>query len=161
MLKTCVVYDCTQAQNKCEACAHKKQCDYVWIAEIWKKNSKLLTPLNPGWLKPDMRAGHIVSVTGAHDFCVFNAPKRKDTITIQDICVDEAVRGQGISKKILADLMETYDRDIIAKCIKGSSADKFWSHIGEKLGEEPSKKTTLCIYRVINNNKSYSKVELF
>ena len=57
--------------------------------------------------------------------------------------------------------METYDRDIIAKCIKGSSADKFWSHIGEKLGEEPSKKTTLCIYRVINNNKSYSKVELF
>ena len=161
MFKVCNVYDCTEAENKCENCKFKDECDYVWISQIWKKNAKLLTPLIPGWIKPDMRAGHIITITGEYDFCIFNVPKRTDTITIQDICVDEGARGQGVSKKLLTGLMEKYDRDIIAKCIKGSSADSFWSHLGNKIGEEPSKQTTLCIYRVKNNNKKFDKIELF
>lgn len=161
MFKVCKVYDCTEAENKCENCKFKDECDYVWISQIWKKNAKLLTPLIPAWVKPDIKAGHIITVTGEYDFCIFNVPKRTDTITIQDICVDEGARGQGVSKKLLNGLMEKYDRDIIAKCIKGSSADSFWSHLGTKIGEEPSKQTTLCIYRVKNINKKFDKIELF
>ena len=161
MMRICKVCDCSVAKNKCKECPYIAECDYVWVSEIWKKNAKLLTPLNPMYVKPMFRDNHIITVTGEHDFCIFNVPKRTDTITIQDICVDEGARGQGVSKKLLNGLMEKYDRDIIAKCIKGSSADSFWSHLGTKIGEEPSKQTTLCIYRVKNNNKKFDKIELF
>ena len=158
---TCEIKDCSIAKNKCKECPFSSECDYVWIGEIWKKNAKNLTPFNPMYVKPLFRDKHVITITGEYDFCIFNVPKRTDTITIQDICVDEGARGQGISKKILSALMEEYDRDIIAKCIKGSSSDSFWSHQGEKIGEEPSKQTTLCIYRVKNPNKKFDKIELF
>ena len=160
MIYICKVNECIES-NKCCDCPHNQDCDYVWVSNIWKKNQALLTPLNPGWIKPDFRSGHICSITREHDFCIFNVPKRTDTITIQDICVDEAARGQGISKKIINGLMEKYDRDIIAKCVKGSSAESFWSHIGEKIGEEPSKKRDLCIYKVLNKNRKQRKFDLF
>lgn len=159
-MRLCKVEACPE-DNKCELCPNKGTCDYPWISAIWKKNSKLLTPLNPGWVKPDFRAGHVVTESGKYDFCIFNNPKNKDTITIQDICVDEAGRGQGLSKKLLLNLMETYDKDILAKCIKGTSAESFWSHIGQKLYEEPSKQCILCIYRVTNPYKKQQKVNLF
>ena len=161
MLNFCKLCDCTEAANKCENCKYNTECDYPWVSKIWKKNAKFLTPLIPGWVKPSIKDKHMMTITGEYDFCIFNAPRRTDTITIQDICVDEGARGQGISKKILTTLMEEYDRDIIAKCIKGSSSDSFWNHQGEKIGEEPSKQTTLCIYRVKNPNKKFDKIELF
>ena len=164
MLKICnagTAEDCISCNNKCQECRHFAECDYPWISEIWKKNSKLLTPLIPGWVKPTFREGKIVSYTGKYDFCIFNAPKRKDTITIQDICISEEGRGQGIARKLLTELMNMYDRDIVAKCIKGSSADSFWSHLGVKIGEEPSKQSTLCIYQVDNPNKKQVKFSLW
>ena len=159
-MRVCKIKDCP-SDNKCATCPYNDECDYVWVSNIWKKNSKLLTPLNPGWVKPDFRAGHIITESGKFDFCIFNNPKNKDTITIQDICVDEQGRGQGIAKKLLNDLMEKFDKDIIAKCIKGTSAESFWKHIGEKLYEEPSKQSILCVYKVKNKNKKQSKIELF
>ena len=57
--------------------------------------------------------------------------------------------------------MQKYDRDIIAKCVKNSSAEAFWSHVGEKIGEEPSKQRSLCIYKVVNKDKKMTKMELF
>ena len=159
-MRFCKVAECP-SDNKCSNCPHNKECDYVWVSEIWKENSSLLTPLIPGWVKPEFRSNHIVTITGEYDFCIFNNPKRKDTITIQDICVSDKARHQGISKKILKGLMEKFDKDIIAKCIKGSSAESFWSHIGEKIGEEPSKQSTLCIYLVKNTNKKQEKLDLF
>lgn len=152
---------CVACNNKCQECEVNTTCDFPWVSAIWKKNSKLLTPLMPGWVKPEFKNKHIVSVSGKYDWCIFNVPKKSDTITIQDICVDEEGRGQGLSKKIINGLMEEYDRDIIAKCIKGSSADSFWSHIGTKLYEEPSKQTTLCVYRVKNTNKKIDKQDLW
>lgn len=157
----CSIEDCSEANNKCTECRYRENCDYIWVSDIWKKNSDLLTPLIPGWVKPVFRTNHIITITKQHDFCIFNVPKRTDTITIQDICVDEHARGQGISRKILQDLMNTYDRDIIAKCVKDSSAESFWSHIGEKIGEEPSKQRTLSVYKVHNLNKKQNKLELF
>ena len=161
MLNFCKLYDCIEAANKCENCKYNTECDYPWVSKIWKKNAKFLTPLIPGWVKPSITDKHMITITGEYDFCIFNVPRRTDTITIQDICVDEGARGQGVSKKLLNALMEKYDRDIIAKCIKGSSADGFWSHLGTKIGEEPSKQRTVCVYKVLNSNKKLVKEELF
>lgn len=160
-MRFCKIYDCTEANNKCIECKYKDCCDYVWIEKIWKKNQSLLTPLIPGWVKPSFREDHIVTESGQYDFCIFNAPKKTDTVTIQDICVDEAGRGQGLSKKLIFGLAEMYDRDIIAKCVKDSSAESFWSHLGKKVGEEPSKQRELSIYRVENPKISARKVDLF
>lgn len=157
----CEIKDCSEANNKCNECKYKDCCDYVWVSKIWRKNSDLLTPLMPSWVKPEFKNNHVITITRKHDFCIFNVPKRKETITIQDICVDEAGRGQGISKKILSELMEKYDRDIVAKCVEGSSAESFWSHLGEKIGEEKGKKRSVSIYQVKNNNKKISKMGLF
>ena len=157
----CKLCDCSDANNKCKECVYSSICDYIWVSDVWRRNSELLTPLNPMYVKPMFRENHVITITREHDFCIFNVPKRTDTITIQDICVDEAARGQGISKKIINGLMEKYDRDIIAKCVKGSSAESFWSHIGEKIGEEPSKKRDLCIYKVLNKNRKQRKFDLF
>lgn len=160
-MRYCIIQDCTFSKNQCNDCKYKIICDYPWVADLWKHNAKLLTPLMPGWVKPEFKNNKIVTITGTKDFCIFNVPRKYDYITIQDICVDESLRGQGIARQILLNLMETYDRDILAKCIKGSSADSFWSHIGEKIREEPSKQTILCVYKVNNTNKKYTKTELF
>ena len=160
-MRFCKICDCTEANNKCKECKYIDECDYVWVSEIWKRNSDLLTPLIPGWTKPAFKENHVVTESGKYDFCIFNAPKKTDTVTIQDICVDEAGRGQGLSKKLIFGLMEKYDRDLIAKCVKGTSAESFWSHLGDKIGEEPSKQRDLCIYKVLNPKMSARKVDLF
>ena len=157
----CKIFDCADANNKCQNCLHQKICDYCWISDIWKKNNTLLTPLMPGWVKPEFKADHVISATGKYDFCIFNIPKKGDYIIIQDICVDEEARGQGISKQLINYLMITYDRDIVVKCVKDSSAESFWAHIGTKIGEEPSKKRIVCTYKVINKNKKTYKIDLF
>ena len=160
-MRLCKVADCADAKNECSQCKYRESCDFWWVSEVWKKNSNLLTPLIPAWVKESFRNNHVVTESGKYDFCIFNAPKRTDTVTIQDICVDEAGRGQGLSKKLIFGLMEKYDRDLIAKCVKGTSAEAFWSHLGEKIGEEPSKQRDLCIYKVLNPKISARKIDLF
>lgn len=160
-MRYCKINDCTDAKNNCKECQYRDQCDYVWVSDIWKRNADLLTPLMPGWVKPEFTNNHIVTITGQFDFCIFNNPKKSDSITIQDICVDESGRGQGLSNKLLYGLMEKFDKDIIAKCVKGTSADSFWSHKGIKIGEEPSKQRTLSVYKVTNPNKKSYKIDLF
>lgn len=157
----CKVYDCTSANNKCALCEHLNYCDYVWVAEIWKKNSELLTPLNPGWVKPSFNSNNIISYTGKEDFCIFLIPKKRDVVCVQDICVAESARGKGISKKIINYLMETFDRDVVAKCVKDSDAELFWSHIGVKIGEDKGKKRSVCEYLVKNTRKKLYKTQLF
>ena len=161
-MRFCKVCDCTEANNKCKECKYSNgECDYVWVSKVWQKNANLLTPLIPGWTKPAFKENHVVTESGKYDFCIFNAPKKTDTVTIQDICVDEEGRGQGLSKKLIFGLAEKYDRDIIAKCVEGSSAESFWSHLGEKIGSEPSKQRNLSIYLVRNPKKKVRKAELF
>ena len=159
-MRICQIKECPP-DNKCETCPHKTTCDYYWVGKIWAKNDKLLTTFNPIWAKPTFKAGQIMTITNEHDFCIFNNQKNKDAVTIYDICVDEKARGKGIAKQIINELMEKFDKDIICKCIKGTSAESFWSHIGEKLYEEPGKQVTLCIYKVVNKNKKLYKVDLF
>lgn len=102
-------------------------------------------------------------VTVMHnDFCVFSTPKTKDYVVINDIAVGEECRGQGVSRRLIEGLMEEFDKDIFAKCIKGSTAESFWIHMGGiKLGEEQSKKTVVCSYLVKYNNKKQNKEELW
>lgn len=161
MLNFCEIADCSKAANKCKECDYQTNCDFVWVSEIWKHNSELLTPLMPGWVKPEFTNHKIVSITKNSDFCIFNVPKNKEYITIQDICIDEKARGKGISKQLLNGLMEMYDRDIIAKCVKDSSAEQFWSHLGIKIDEEQSKKRIVCSYKVCNPNKKIIRSDLW
>ena len=99
--------------------------------------------------------------------------KSKDVVVIGDIYVDDDARGMGLSKKILNYLMETYDRDIFAKCVRGSSAEAFWSHVGyqadanidnpnaEDMYEHRPGKRDLGWYRVTNQNKRAIKEDLW
>lgn len=124
-------------------------------------------------LKPDFRSNHVLTLTGKYDFCVFNIPKTKNIIVINDIYVDEKARGYGLSKKILNYLMERYDRDIFAKCVRGTSAESFWAHIGEQQDANCDKliqhdkyehrkgKRDLAHYKVENKNKKTIKQSLF
>lgn len=171
--------DCEDKRIKCIDCIHKDQCDYFWISQLWEKENKLLGkdsllgPLNPAFVKPDVRANKVISVTGQYDFCCFNVPKSKDVIVISDIYVDEKVRGQHISSQLLQYLMEKYDRDIFAKCVRGTSAEQYWAHIGEQLDanvdnvlindkyEHRSGKRDLSWYLVKNKNKKQDKLILF
>ena len=155
----CVCKDCP-SDNKCDNCPFKAECDWPWISKLWNKTPNL-SPCMPSWVKADMRVGKIVTIT-KNDFCVFNTPKTKDFVVVNDIAVGEECRGQGIAKRLISGLMEEYDKDIFAKCIKDSSAEAFWKHIGaEKLGEEQSKKTIVCSYILRYNNKKQNKEELW
>lgn len=158
-LITCVCKECP-ADNKCDNCPFKNDCDWPWISKLWNKTPNL-SPCLPSWIKPDMRLGKIVTIT-KNDFCVFSLPKKKDYIVINDIAVGEECRGKGVSKKLIFGLMEKYDKDVFAKCIKDSSAESFWKYIGGiKLDEEQSKKTIVCSYILKNNNKKQNKEELW
>lgn len=170
---------CEDLRKKCCECEYCNSCDCYWISELWQAENKkfkansLLGPYNPAFFKPDMRNNHVISVTGKYDFCCFNVPKTKDVIVVGDIYVDDAVRGQGISKKILSYLMEKYDRDIFAKCVRGTSAEQFWQHLGVQVDANIEKplphdfyehrpgKRDLGWYRVINKNKKSEKIDLF
>ena len=171
--------ECEEARRKCSECPYKHECDYYWISELWLAENKkfgkdsLLGPCVSSFLKPDFRNNHVISETGKYDFCCFNNPKSKDVVVVGDIYVDERVRGQGISKKILNYLMETYDKDIFAKCVRGTSAEDFWSHVGYQVDANLGKpephdfyehregKRDLGWYRVENKNKKSSKIDLF
>lgn len=171
--------DCEEARRKCSECPYKNECDCSWISDLWMAENKkfgknsLLGPYNPGFFKPDLRNNHVISITGKYDFCCFNVPKSKDVVVVGDIYVDDAVRGQGISKKILNYLMETYDKDIFAKCVRGTSAEAFWAHIGTQIDANLGKpephdfyehregKRDLGWYRVENKNKKQIKEELW
>ena len=169
--------DCEDARRKCCECPFKDNCDTVWIEALWvaenklNKKDSLLGPYNPSFFKPDMRAGHVLTFTGKYDFCCFNVPKTKDVVVIGDIYVDDAARGQGLSRKIINYLMETYDRDIFAKCVRGSSAEAFWSHVGTQVDanfgmgpdmyEHRPGKRDLGWYKVENKNKKFEKEQLF
>ena len=75
--------ECEDLRQKCIECKYKDSCDYYWISNLWAAENKefgkdsLLGPLNPGFVKPDIRNNHIISVTGNLDFCCFNVPKTK------------------------------------------------------------------------------------
>ena len=72
--------------------------------------------------------------------------------------------------------METYDKDIFAKCVRGTSAEAFWSYLGEqidandgkgsdmyehRLGKDGKPKRDLGWYLVKNTNKKENKEELW
>ena len=96
-----------------------------------------------------------------------------DYVVISDIYVADELRGQKVATKLLTYLMEKYDRDIFAKCVVGTSAEEFWSHIGKQIDANPDLpdghslyeqrpgKRDLGWYVVENKNKKQNKVELF
>jgi len=181
--RTCVIpverENCEEKKYKCKECPHKTNCDYAWIIALWDNENKLmgkdslLGPADPRSLKPDMRKQHFITISGKYDFCRFNAPKKKEVIVIYDIYVDDKARGQGLSKKLLNYLMNKYDRDIIAKCVRDTSAETFWAHMGKQLDanagrpqphdfyEHRGGKRDLSWYVVENKNKKVDKEDLW
>ena len=181
--RTCIIpvgrEDCEEKKYKCKECPHRANCDYAWIIDLWETENKvmgkdtLLGPADPRSLKPDMRKHHFITISGKYDFCRFNVSKKKDMIVIYDIYVDERARGQGLSRKLLNYLMEKYDRDIFAKCVRGTSAEDFWRHIGKQVDANQGKpephdmyehregKRDLGWYIVENKNKRSVKEELW
>lgn len=171
--------ECEDRKMNCDDCSYKDVCDYCWIMKLWQNENKvmgkdsLLGPADPRIIKPDLRKGNCITITGKYDFCFFNVSKRKDIITIYDIYVDEAARGQGISKKLLKYLMQKYDRDIFAKCVRGTTAEDFWRHVGVQVDanagdphphdfyEHRPGKRDLGWYLVENKNKKAAKEELW
>ena len=171
--------ECEDLRIQCDNCKNNQICDYYWVSKLWIKENKingkdtLLGPFNPSFIKPDFRANHVLTLTGKYDFCCFNVPKSKDVVIIGDIYVDDEARGNGLSKKILEYLMITYDRDIFAKCVRNSSAESFWKHVGNQIDanidnpnirdmyEHRAGKRDLGWYRVTNCSKKEDKLDLW
>lgn len=168
---------CEDARRKCQNCPFKDDCDMFWVGNLWMAENKLngkdslLGPFTPMWTKPDMRAGHFITITGEYDFCCFNVPKKKSYVVIGDIYVDEKARGKGLSKQLIQYLMETYDKDIFAKCVRGSSAENFWKHVGVQVDANDGKgpdfyehrrgKRDLGWYLIENKNKKQEEESLW
>lgn len=171
---------CERLKKKCKSCECRDKCDYYWISELWeaenkkKGNNTTLGVCLPIILKKNIRDGLVISITGKYDFCMFNIPKRKNNyVVISDIFVSEEVRGQHLATKLLNYLMKTYDRDIFAKCVRGSSAEEFWRHVGEQINansdkfidnnlyEERSGKRDLGWYIIRNKSKKQNKENLW
>ena len=176
--------ECERKSAKCELCSHKDKCDYYWVSKLWDNENKkrgsdtLLGVCLPIVVKSSMRQGYIISITGKYDFCMFNVPMRpgtkNDYVVISDIYVSDDARGKSISKKILKYLMEKYDRDIFAKCVRNTSAEQFWKHVGKQIDansdsvdpnhslyEQKPGKRDLGWYVVENKNKKNIKEQLF
>lgn len=187
-VKTCAIpvepIYCERISKKCETCEHKDKCDYYWVHNIWgndvnkQRDDSTLSPCIPIVLKSQIRKGHIISITKDKDFCMFYVPvlpgcKQTGYVVISDIFVSEEARGQHLATKLLTHLMEKYDRDIFAKCVKGSTAEDFWKHIGEQIDanigmpdghslyEQRPGKRALGWYIIRNKNKKNIKTELF
>lgn len=143
---------CEDARLKCADCPNNSKCDCYWVSNLWIAENKefkkdtLLGPFNPAFVKPDFRANHVISVSGKYDFCCFNVPKKKDIIVIGDLYVDKELRGQGISKIIFTYLINTYNRDIFAKCVRGTSAEDFWKHIGTQINANINNPNSVDFY---------------
>lgn len=157
----CKIYDCKISDNNCKECIFRDKCDYVWVSELWKENQDLLTILMPAWVKQSFINKQVISITKEHDFCVFLLPKRRPVIVIQDICVSDEYKGEGIANKLLHTLMREFDRDIVAKCVIDSSAESFWKYKGIKIEEEKGKKRKVATYLVRNDDIKQKKVDLF
>lgn len=175
--------ECEDARRKCSECPYKDNCDGYWIGELWSNDEKtgkesLLGPFMPQWEKPDMRFNRFITCgEGKDNFCKCSYSKQKQQVTIYDIFVADSARGKGITKKIFEYLFETYDSDIVAKCIRGTTAEDFWSHVGvqiqagrntspDDLYEHPVSKNgepkkELGWYRVVNPNKKQVLEELW
>lgn len=132
--------ECEDKRRKCSECPYNSQCDCYWVGELWQAENKkfkkdsLLGPYNPAFVKPDFRAGHVLTVgDGKDNFCCFNNPVSKSRVTIGDIYVDDSARGKGISKKIISWLINMSGKGIFAKCVRGTSAEAFWSHVGKQI----------------------------
>ena len=186
-IKTCVIpvdsRKCGTSKDSCLTCPYKEKCDYSWLEHLWSKavddakDDFLLSPCIPIMLKSQIRQNHIITVTGEKDFCMFNVSykwgNKCDYVVISDIYVADELRGQKVATKLLTYLMEKYDRDIFAKCVAGTSAEEFWSHIGKQIDANPDLpdghslyeqrpgKRDLGWYVVENKNKKQNKVELF
>ena len=104
---------------------------------------------------------------------MFGVSLNSNYVTILDIYVADELRGKKIATKLLEYLMETYDRDIFAKCVAGTSAERFWKHVGKQIDansdspmehswyEQRPGRRDLGWYVVENKHKKQNKVELF
>lgn len=120
--------------------------DFDFIYEIIKKNIS-----NLGYVMPPVIRERISSkmcvVFEDKGFCLFNVLKRTNQITVSEIAVDSDYRGQGIAQQMLDFIREKHpERFIKAKCVKGTTAETFWNHVADKVGEEEGRKRSLCVY---------------
>ena len=133
------IEECEIIKAKCSQCIHKNICDYYWVSNLWENHNKiykddsLLGPCIPISVKSQIRSGKCISITGKYDFCFYNNPKNRPYVVIYDIYVDEIIRGQHIGTQIITELSNRYGKPIFAKCVRGSSAEDFWKHVGIQL----------------------------
>lgn len=165
------IENCAKSVLECRECQFHSNCDYVWIDELWKKYNELLSPPFPIVIKTALEKGRMITLTGEKDFCMFSVPIKKPFVVINDICVDESLRGQGTATKLLKFLMGYFDKDIFAKCKADTGAEKFWSKVGKRIPATSGKveegyeivgnNSKMAWYLVENINKKSFKEELF
>ena len=180
-VKTCSIplKKCGKEKDSCWKCPLKRNCDYFWLYRLWTKytikagKNSLLGPCLPAIVKANIRNNRIITITGQKDFCMFGVSLKSNYVTILDIYVADELRGKKIATKLISYLMETYDRDIFAKCVAGTSAEEFWKHVGKQIDansdspmehswyEKRPGRRDLGWYVVENKHKKQNKVELF
>lgn len=142
--------------------SYAKDDDFDWIYKLHGKNTNLLGAPYPAAIREDIKKERIIINEDKNAFCQFTPMNRNPYSTVHIICVSEEARGKHIASKFLEFIMDAYDSDIQAVCIKDSLSEKFWSSKGKKVGSKNSKSgTELSIYKVENLNKKTYKIDLF
>lgn len=132
--------------------------DFDFIYQLSSKNTDLLGFTHPMEIRQAI-SDHkciIAEVDGKQaGFCLFNPLKKvPNMITVQVMCVDPNFRGQGIGTNMVRFLQNTFNRHIKCTCVKDSTAEIFWSRLGEKYEESAGKKRAICKYIIRTDIKN-------
>lgn len=130
---------------------YAKPFDFDIIYKIYGKNTDLLGPPFPAAIREALLKNEILKVVENDTlvgFCNFHKLKDDSQVTVYEICVDDTARGKGYGRLMINFLYEKYKTPIVAKCVKSSTAEVFWSKVGKLLRYEAGKKRELAVYQV-------------
>lgn len=130
---------------------YAKPFDFDAIYKIYGKNTDLLGPPFPAAIREALLKNEILKVMENDilvGFCNFHKLKDDSQVTVYEICVHEIARGKGYGRQMINHLYDKFKIPIVAKCVKDSTAEIFWSKVGKLLRYEAGKKRELAVYQV-------------
>ena len=125
--------------------------DFDNIYSLYNKESRAVGPVMPFAIRERISLSECIVAEDDGKFvgvCNFHLLKKQERSTVYEIAVCEEARIKGVAKALVHHVLELYKRPVTAKCIKGSTAEKFWSSIGKYVSEEESRKQKVCVYQV-------------
>lgn len=126
--------------------------DFEDVYSLYNNCSKLIGPAVPHAIKERIANKECLIVrndAGAlMGACNFHVLRKEERTSIYEVAVWKEHRRLGVAKNLVYYIRDAYKRPVVAKCIKDSPSELFWSTIGVKLREEEGRKQPVSVYQV-------------